>query len=425
MQPKECIVSILSLLPGTNCNGRGGCGYLSCEECAAAIAQGAAVNSCPACNDKTIGEIAALTGAEVLPAKHQKAFVRCACDKANQGRQDRFASCREAAEAGFVSGECAYGCVGCGDCVKNCSFNAIQIVDGCARIDWNLCNGCGACFDSCVQKLIVAVPDDVTNFIPCANQDDEDTTFQICGYGCIGCGDCEEACPEGGISIVNNCAEIDYSKCVGCMSCSVSCRKKIIVDTYHDLAKLKPTVAFVRCSGNVKNHDAYEPLGVLSCRDAVKLENQPENICSFGCVGFGDCVKACRFEAIEVIDGAAKVDPDKCVGCGDCVRTCPKELPVIVPYKGAKLVPCASQDPIKRRQAFCADGCNGCGDCVDNCPNGLIHLENGKAVIDSGNCENCRVCTYVCPKGLIAVQDVPEYNYLQIKALQKGGNEDA
>ena len=46
--------------------------------------------------------------------------------------------------------------------------------------------------------------------------------------------------------------------------------------------------------------------------------------CSYGCTGFGSCVKACQFDAIHVVDGVAVVDKEKCVACGKCVATCPK-----------------------------------------------------------------------------------------------------
>ena len=133
--------------------------------------------------------------------------------------------------------------------------------------------------------------------------------------------------------MVDNCAQIDYDKCVGCAACTVSCRKKIIVDTYHDLTKLKSTVSFVRCRGGWHNHEVYAKAGATSCREAVKMAL--DGHCNYGCAGFGDCVKACRFDALEIVQGTAKVNPDKCVGCTACVHVCPQELPVIVPYKGA------------------------------------------------------------------------------------------
>ena len=215
--------------------------------------------------------------------------------------------------------------------------------------------------------------------------------------------------------------QIDYDKCVGCAACTVSCRKKIIVDTYHDLTKLKSTVSFVRCRGGWHNHEVYAKAGATSCREAVKMAL--DGHCNYGCAGFGDCVKACRFDALEIVQGTAKVNPDKCVGCTACVHVCPQELPVIVPYKGAKMVPCASKDDPEVRKQLCWVGCIGCGDCVDNCPDGLIHLEDGRAVIEPDRCEDCNICSYVCPNGVITAREMPEFTYVQVRAMaaQKGG----
>ena len=421
MQPNNLAKEIRKLLPGTDCTGHGGCGFVSCDKCAEAIAKGGSVNLCPACTDEDIIAIAALTGGEALPAKHEAAFIKCTGCAAGKSRLKVYASCEEAVKSGFLAGECTYGCVGSGSCVDACTFGALTIEHGNVHLDKSKCNGCGACADVCPQKLVHMVPDDASNFVPCSNQDEEDVALRLCGHSCIGCGDCAEACPEEAISIVDNCAVIDYEKCVGCVACTVSCRKKIIEDTYHDLTKLKSTVAFVRCRGGWHNHEVYAQAGATNCHEAVKMAL--DGHCNFGCAGFGDCVQACRFNAIEIVNGTAKVDPDKCVGCTACVHVCPQELPVIVPYKGAKLVPCASQDDPEVRKQLCWVGCIGCGDCAANCPDGLIHMENGRAVIEPERCEDCNICSYVCPNGVISAREMPEFTYVQVRAMaaQKGG----
>ena len=42
------------------------------------------------------------------------------------------------------------------------------------------------------------------------------------------------------------------------------------------------------------------------------------------CEGCGKCAERCRQHAIQVVDGRAKVDPEKCVFCGYCARACPQ-----------------------------------------------------------------------------------------------------
>lgn len=421
MQSTNLATEVRKLLPGGDCTGRGGCGFATCDACAQAIAAGGPVNLCPACDEEAVAAIAQLTGGELLPPRQEMAFIKCSGSAAGKSRLKVFASCDEAVKSGFAPGECTYGCVGAGSCAAACTFDALHVVNGVATVDKEKCNGCGACANACVQKLIHMVPEDASNFVPCSNQDEEEVALRMCGYSCIGCGDCAEACPEEAITVVDNRAVIDYEKCVGCAACTVACRKKIIVDTYHDLTKLKPTTAFVRCRGGWHNHEVYAAAGATNCREASKLDL--DGHCSYGCAGFGDCAQACRFDAISLVQGTAKVDPDKCVGCTACVHVCPQELPVIVPYKGAKLVPCASKDDPETRKKLCWVSCIGCGDCAANCPDGLIHLEDGRAVIQPERCEDCNICSYVCPNNVITGRTLPEYTYVQIRALaaQTGG----
>lgn len=418
MQPKNLEEQIRRFLPGTDCAGRGGCGFPTCLACAAAIAAGAPANQCPACGEEAVAAIVALTGGEPVSAKHQRAFVKCDGHAAGRERFKGKASCEEAVRCGFSEGECRYGCVGAGSCAAVCTFHALSMEDGAVRLHLEQCNGCGACVSACPQKLIHMIPDDATHWIPCSNRDAEEKTLSLCGWGCIGCGDCAEACPENAITVEENCASIDYDKCVGCIACAVACRKKVIHDTYHDITKLKESVAFVRCRGGYHNHQVYALTGAKTCREAV--EHPSGNHCHYGCAGFGDCAKVCRFDAMEEENSTAKVNPDRCVGCGDCVRECPQQLPVLVPYKGTKLVPCASRDAPALRKTLCWVCCIGCGDCADNCPDGVIHLEDGRAVIASEACEDCTICTYVCPRGVITGREIPEYTYLQIRAMAAG-----
>lgn len=42
------------------------------------------------------------------------------------------------------------------------------------------------------------------------------------------------------------------------------------------------------------------------------------------CIGCGDCEKVCPYNAIEVIDGEAVINPSLCRLCYRCVEVCPK-----------------------------------------------------------------------------------------------------
>ena len=171
----------------------------------------------------------------VSPAKGDNnlvAYVACAGWSAGKARAAEFETCAALVEAGFKRGECKSGCCGIGDCIKVCKQNAMKLENGKIVIDADKCDGCGDCAAEgvCPQHLIHMIPKDATNFIPCSStEEDDELVRKTCGFGCIACGECERACPEGAVHIVDNHAVIDYEKCVGCVACMVKCKKKIIV----------------------------------------------------------------------------------------------------------------------------------------------------------------------------------------------------
>lgn len=423
----ESAKRILALLPGVDCGGFGGCGCPTCEACAQAIAEGAPITLCPAADTETVAKIAEIMGVEPVEVEAKVAYIKCAGCSAGKDRfkAEGATSCDAARKAGFAKGECRYGCIGLGTCIERCKFDAMSLVDGEIVIDREKCSGCEACMSGCIQEIIEMVPADATNFIPCSSKADEKETLAVCGYGCIGCADCALACPKDAIEMVQGdkvdgrFARINYEKCEGCVTCTVKCRKKIIVDTLHDLTEVKETVALVRCSGGSIGHQKLQQAGYESCGEIVdsKVDLDGMDVCEYGCLGFGDCVKACRYDAIKNEFGIAKVDPEKCVGCGDCSRACPKGKIQMVPYIGVKQAACESEAEPERRMEVCYMGCIGCGDCADNCPNDAIEMVDGHPEIDHEKCLNCGVCKYVCSRGLIVEREVPEYNYLQREAM--------
>ena len=139
------------------------------------------------------------------------AYVACAGWSAGKARAAEFESCAALIEAGFKRGECKSGCCGVGDCIKVCKQGAMKLENGKVVIDADKCDGCGDCAAEgvCPQHLIHMIPKDATNFIPCSStEEDDELVRKTCGFGCIACGECERACPEGAVHIVDNHAVI-------------------------------------------------------------------------------------------------------------------------------------------------------------------------------------------------------------------------
>ena len=123
--------------------------------------------------------------------------------------------------------------------------------------------------------------------------------------------------------------------------------------------------------------------------------------CTYGCLGFGSCVKACPFGAIDVVNGVAVVDKEACKACGKCVAKCPKHLIELVPYEQTTFVQCSSHAKGKAVTSACEVGCIGCKKCEKTCPNGAITVDNFCAHIDYSKCTNCGACKEVCPRHII------------------------
>lgn len=161
-------------------------------------------------------------------------------------------------------------------------------------------------------------------------------------------------------------------------------------------------VAFVKCAGTCdKTNVKYNYYGITDCKKVALIPGKGNKMCSYGCMGYGSCIKACVFDAIHIVNGIAVVDKEKCVACGKCIKECPNNLIEFVPYKAEYRVCCDSHDKGKEVKLACKAGCIGCMICVKNCEDNAISVVDNIAHIDYNKCTNCGKCAEKCPVKVI------------------------
>jgi NADPH-dependent glutamate synthase beta subunit-like oxidoreductase len=120
-----------------------------------------------------------------------------------------------------------------------------------------------------------------------------------------------------------------------------------------DPGSAEPKVSENECKGGFRAEDRFEYMGVTSCR-ALSAMYGGRRVCSIGCLGLGDCVKACAFDAIHLgPEGFPVINEVKCVGCGACQRVCPKDI-LHVRTMSERLLDCNQEDDAL---APCAQTC--------------------------------------------------------------------
>ncbi len=227
---------IRECLPGANC---GACGFSGCDGYAAALSKGETTNTAlcnPGGNDasKAIAEITGLSAGSVKP---MAAVVLCQGHKDNASEKlvyQGVQSCKMATQLFGGPKDCIYGCVGMGDCVAACPYDAIKLCNGVARINPIQCRACKMCVNTCPKGIIKLMPLHEANAaVLCNNHDKGVLTMKECKAGCIGCKKCEKVCEAGAVTVTDNCAVVDFEKCTGCGKCHEACPKGAI-----DLIKL-------------------------------------------------------------------------------------------------------------------------------------------------------------------------------------------
>jgi len=209
------IIEIEGALPGVNC---GACGFLNCHDYAAHVANGSAsVDSCRPGGESTKQALAKIMGVEAKQGVKVKAIVHCAADKKDRKRKAYYIGAMTCAGANIVKGGevlCGYGCLGYGDCMAACPFDAIRMIDGLPRIILDKCVACGKCVEACPRDIISLAELDRNGkalYVACRSHEKGALTRKICSKGCIACGICARL-SGGAFEIKDFLAEPDRAK---------------------------------------------------------------------------------------------------------------------------------------------------------------------------------------------------------------------
>ena len=242
-------------LPGANC---GGCGFAGCGAYAEAVLKGEApVGKCASGGNEAAKAMAAIMGVEAGEVTRKVALVRCSGARTYDAEgnltkgakmkatYEGFHDCLAASRVGGSGPlSCKFGSLGYGSCTRVCKYGAISVKNGVAVVDEDLCVGCMACAQVCPRKIITAVEPSQNVIIACNSLAKGAVTNRACTIGCIGCGKCMKNCPNGAITITNNLAQIDYSKCTNCGECAKICPKGLIKDSsVEKLGDPKPVIS--------------------------------------------------------------------------------------------------------------------------------------------------------------------------------------
>jgi Na+-translocating ferredoxin:NAD+ oxidoreductase subunit B len=231
------IDEIQAVLPAANC---GGCGFAGCRNFAEALVKADTFEglNCPVGGAEVMGMAAKILGKVAPVVDPLVAVLLCNGTPEYRPRTSKYdgaSDCRISHNLYIGETDCSYGCLGNGDCVRVCSFDAMymDIATELPVIIDDKCVACGACVKACPRNLIELrkkAKKDRKIYVACSNCDKGGPARKTCKVACIACNKCFKVCESGAITIENNLAYIDATKCTFCRKCVTECPTNAIIE---------------------------------------------------------------------------------------------------------------------------------------------------------------------------------------------------
>jgi 4Fe-4S ferredoxin len=238
-----------------------------------------------------------------------------------------------------------------GEAIKDENLRELRIKRGfltkdyLLRLNKDLCNGCGVCFDICPHEAITKLPSTVYD-----GHLIEKPSIDIDKDVCVMCGECAVLCPLNALHMEVNGKEI----------------------------------------ATIVENEAFPVL----VKEIIILKEKCTPDCELR------CQNECPTEAIKVLQRLSengetyeiddvKIDESLCFYCRRCEFACNKKAILVKkPFMGS----------INVNLDACPQGCTVCSEI---CPTYAIQIKEGKPTINEKVCIFCSACEKVCPKQAI------------------------
>jgi Na+-translocating ferredoxin:NAD+ oxidoreductase RNF subunit RnfB len=240
---------IQEVLPAANC---GGCGFAGCRNFAEELVKSTSFDglNCPVGGTDVMSAAAKILGREAPVVDPLVAVLLCNGTPEFRPRTSKYngaADCRISHNLFAGETDCSYGCMGLGDCVRACAFDAMYM-DFSSELPVIIddkCVSCGACVKACPRHLIELrkkAKKDRKIYVACSNCDKGGPARRACKVACIACSKCFKVCEFDAITIENNLAYIDAAKCTFCRKCVTECPTNSIIELNFPPRKIKAEV---------------------------------------------------------------------------------------------------------------------------------------------------------------------------------------